>query len=298
MKVTGSVCLAALALVGCAGAREIPYIDAHSHLVPDLNPDEEVARFRASGLKAVVIMNPDPAAMRDIGKRHGDFVIPFISIARLPEMAGIRLSPGAAAAMGAAQAEGAVCGFGEVPTRVVPATEPSDDLALLNLDRLPIYALADARGLPLNIHVTIDTPAVEAAVDRVSRGHPRMKLILAHAGWSAGPEVLGRLMAANPNLYADLSIRLDPAAGFVQPRETSILAADGSLLPEWRVLIERFPDRFMFGMDITGTERPAYIDRLIAVARQAFAPLPRKLQHALAHGNIEALLAGCAFPKR
>ncbi|MDF7775305.1 amidohydrolase family protein [Sphingomonas sp. AOB5] len=293
-----SLCLVALALAGCASTREIPFVDAHSHLVPNLTPDEEVAKFRASGLRAVVIMNPDPAAMRDLGSRHGDFVIPFLSIARLPEMAGIRLTPNAAAAMATVEAEGAVCGLGEVPTRVVPATEPSDDLALFNPDRLPVYALANARALPLNIHVTIDTPAVEAAVSRIAREYPRMKLILAHAGWSAGPDVLGRLLDAHPNLYADLSIRLDPAAGFVQPRETTILAADGSLLPEWRALIERHPDRFMFAMDITGAERPAYIERLIAIARQAFAPLPRKLQHALAHGNIERLLAGCRFPRK
>ena len=71
-----------------------------------------------------------------------------------------------------------------------------------------------------------------------------------------------------------------------------MLAPDGSMKPEWRALIERFPDRFMFAMDVTGSGQQRIAER-VAAARKAFAPLSEPIEEAFAHGNIERLLQGC-----
>jgi predicted TIM-barrel fold metal-dependent hydrolase len=297
-------------LDGCATNRvdtvEVPYIDAHSHIVSSMTPDEEIARFRRAGLAGVAIMHPDPEALQDIAARNPGYVIPFISAARTPEMRGFRLGEDTASHYAALQAAGATCGFGEIPTRLVPNPDPSDDIALTNRFRWKIYDLANARGMAVNVHVSLETPQVIAAAERIARAHPNMKLVLAHAGWVAGADVIGRLMAAHPNIYADLSVRLDPVAGWSAPGTTgpavsngiSILDANGSLQPAWRTLLERFPDRFLFAMDITGADRPEQLEALLATAKVALGALPINAQHAIAHGNFERLVRGCKMVPR
>ena len=298
---------AAVALAGCATTRPAPadirFLDAHSHIVAGMDVDAEIARFREAGLAGVVIMDPDPAAIEALAKRYPDYVVPFISAARSPEMKGLKLNAETASRYAGLYAQGRACGFGEIPTRLVPNPDPSDAIAIANPFRRQVYAAANAHGVVVNVHVSLETPAVIAAVDRVAGDYPRMKLVLAHAGWSADSDTIGRLMAAHPNLYADLSVRLDPAAGWPAPGTAgppvpngiTILQADGSIKPDWRALIERFPDRFLFGMDVTGmgTDRVDHIPELLATAQRALGPLPPGVQNAVAHGNLERLLNGC-----
>lgn len=301
--------LATLGLTGCvasAGAPgPVPYIDAHSHLLDHMDPEAEIALFREQGLAGVAIMHPDAPALTAVARSNPGYVTPFISLARLPEMKGLRLSAETAGAMAALADRGEACGFGEIPTRIVPRTEPSDDLSLLNPDRMRIYAAANARRLPIVLHVDIADSAVEASVARIAREFPAASLVLAHAGWSAAPEAIERLMAAHGNVHADLSVRLDPAGGLpadplppgsLPPGAVSIISilqADGQIRPGWQRVIQRFPDRFLFAMDVTQQQRPKYIGLLLATARKALAPLGRPAEHAIAHGNFERLVRGC-----
>jgi predicted TIM-barrel fold metal-dependent hydrolase len=302
-KITSLVSLALLAASSATAiaapdptpppVRAIPYVDAHSHLLTVITPDEEIALFRAAGLAGVVIMYPDLDALLGVARRNPGFVIPSVSVARTPQMTGLRLGPTTADTFDQLQRDGLVCGFGELPTRLDPNPDPTDAAAFANPFRQRIYALANARKIPVNVHVSLAGPEVVAAVEAVARSNPDMPLILAHAGWVADAELTGRLLAAHPNLHADLSIRLDPAKADNPNLALSVLTPDGALRPEWRALIERFPDRFMFAMDITESSRHGRIPELVAAARRAFSPLPRDVEDAVAHGNIQRLMAGC-----
>ena len=300
--------VSALFLTGCSTIQpsSVPYIDAHSHVLPEYFPAQQVALFRDTGLSGFVIMHPDLEPMAEMQLGNEGFVFPFISLARLPDMPGLRLSPTAATTMAAAADARRACGFGEIPTRIMPRTEASDALALLNADRVAIYAAADKRGLPVNLHIDIASDAVEAAIGTIARDHPNAKFILAHAGWSAGPDVIARLMNKYANIYADLSIRLDPAEGLPSDpmpvgsappgaaANISILAADGSLLPEWRALLNTHSSRFLFAMDLSEKSRPRHAALLLITARRALSRLGRDREHAIAHGNIQRLMQNCA----
>jgi hypothetical protein len=75
-----------------------------------------------------------------------------------------------------------------------------------------------------------------------------------------------------------------------------VLNVRGALRYDWRRLIERYPDRFMFAMDVTSTgtaDRQEHVAELVDVARKAFDVLPRKSQEMIAHGNFEKLVRGC-----
>lgn len=300
--------LIALALPSCATVQtsdEVAYFDAHSHLAEGLTPDEEIAAMRDAGLAGVVIMHADPPALADVTAKAGGFVVPFVSIARLPEMPGIRLGPDSAARMTALVEDGKACGFGEIPTRVVPRAEPADSDALLNPDRRKIYAEANRLGKPVNLHVDIANEAVAASIATIARDYPKARIVLAHAGWSASAATIGALMDTYPNVSADLSVRLDPAEGLpsdplppgsLPPGATSVISVireDGSLQTDWRDLMARRPDRFLFAMDITQRERPRHIALLLATARKALAPLGLQTERMIASGNLAKILTGC-----
>jgi len=299
----------AAAVAGCATVPQspapVPYIDAHSHILPDYTLAQEVALIREGGLAGFVLMDPNVSKLRTVRQGAEGFASASISLARLPQMAGLRLGPDAAVAMAAAVDGGDACGFGEIPTRIVPRAEADDAAALVAPDRMAIYHAADARGLAVNLHVDIDSAPVEAAIGRIAAENPRARIVLAHAGWSAAPDTIARLMDGHANIHADLSVRLDPAgglpsspmaAGSMPPGAVSvisILRSDGSLEPAWRELIVRHPDRFLFAMDLTEKERPKFVKLLLATARRALAPLGLATEHAVAHGNVERLFASC-----
>ena len=76
-----------------------------------------------------------------------------------------------------------------------------------------------------------------------------------------------------------------------------MLDANNALQPEWRRLMERYPDRFLFAMDISPTGprgRDQRAVELADIARKALSVLLRASQEAIAHGNVEKLLQDCA----
>lgn len=276
------------------GPQPVRYVDAHVHLLATMPPAEEFARLRAAGIARGVVMHPEPAELAAAAAADPAFVVPFASIARIPAMAGLRLDTKTAARLGELQAAGAVCGFGEVPTRIEPRTVSSDAAALLAPEREAIYALANVRQVPVNMHISLANPETEAAVASIAKRYPRMPIILAHAGWETGPVLMARLMRAYRNIHADLSIRLDrPGTGPANEAKLSIVDATGVLLPEWRAVIARYPDRFLFGLDISGDQRPLRIAELVSDAKATLGRLPRGIENAVAHGNIERLIGRC-----
>jgi hypothetical protein len=137
-----------------------------------------------------------------------------------------------------------------------------------------IVALAVARDLILCAH------SDERAVDVLFAKDPRARVLWAHAGMTAGPDAVGRMLDRHPNLWVELSIRGDVAPG-------------GRLDPEWRALFLRHPDRFLYGTDTYVTSRWAQTPAIADAARRWLAELPPAVGEAIARGNGERL-----FPPR
>ncbi len=282
-------------------AEPLRFVDAHSHLLPNMTVDEQMTMFRKAGVTAVVIMSLPPD-QQNLIKRYPGFVIPFVGFARTPSSNLLPLNADTLATFARMLDSGSACGFGEIGTTSDPP-EPAT-ITLMNPLRLKVYELADTHRVPLTSHVNLDTPEVIETFGRIAGLYPHMPLILAHAGFNAGPEVSAALLAAHPNIYVELSIRLDPLNGFGSPPVTgpngpdkrTMLDANGALTPEWRKLLERYPDRFIFGMDIAPTGPKGREQRavdLTDIARKALSVLPLASQEAIAHGTIEKLLRGC-----
>jgi predicted TIM-barrel fold metal-dependent hydrolase len=126
-------------------------------------------------------------------------------------------------------------------------------------------------GLYLHAH------SDELAIVELFTLEPRLKVIWAHAGMSAGPQAVGALLDRYPTLWVDLALR------------NADVAPGGTLDPQWRALFLRHPDRFMAGTDTWVTSRWEALPGSVAEVRKFLAQLPREVAEAIAYKNADRL---------
>jgi hypothetical protein len=136
-----------------------------------------------------------------------------------------------------------------------------------------LIALGAANGLVLHAHA--DAEALEQMLGRTP---PQVRVLWAHAGMTAGPGTVRRVLQAHPNVWVELALRTDVAPG-------------GRLDPGWADLFASFPDRFMIGTDTWIPSQWTRLPALLSDVRGWLAQLPSDLARAIAFGNAEDLLA-------
>ncbi len=145
-----------------------------------------------------------------------------------------------------------------------------------------LLEVAARRRLPVVIHAELDTRATERLA-RALAAQPTATIILAHAGESAPPR-LEALLSRHPNLIVDLS-------GMHFQRKPSLASEHGPLDPDWKALIEKMPDRFLFGIDVWAARlfEPAMLDRLMKWARRVLGELRPDVAELVAYRNTATL---------
>lgn len=101
-----------------------------------------------------------------------------------------------------------------------------------------------------------------------------------------------RLIEAHLNVYFQTSSTIPGLSLRSRQPWVNLFLPDAGLMPEWRRLIVRYPDRFVFATDAIGdefTEPNGYYVRSIRAWRWAFAGLPPNVTEAVAHGDAERL---------
>jgi hypothetical protein len=136
-----------------------------------------------------------------------------------------------------------------------------------------VAELAVRQGLFLHCHC--DAEAVETLLGL----RPGARVLWAHAGMSAGPDVVGALLDRFPRLWVELALRSDVAPG-------------GQLDPAWRALFLRHPDRFMVGTDTWVPSRWTDLPGVQAFTRRWLAELPGDVARRIASENAERLARG------
>ncbi len=288
LVLAAAACAATFTVPAAGAAAPLALVDSHTHLmIENLTPDEEIALLQKAGIARVVLMHNEPDVIAALAKKYPGVVIPSLSFTR-PTVRSPRLDDTTGPLVAALYADHRICSVGEMNGVSLDAdTGPLHGL----------YAAAAASGAPVIVHTDLARPENIAAVEAAVTAYPKLQFVLAHLGWTAGPELIGRLLDAHRNLYTDLSIRLDPPGSVAWRNnglDLTVLQADDTFQPAWRALILRHPDRFLFAMDINSFgQRYTMTELLVSTARKALAPLPRRVQEAVAHGNIERLLRGC-----
>jgi len=135
-----------------------------------------------------------------------------------------------------ALASGQYRGIGEL--HVIGGFTPAFEKAVVLKQLL---ALADEFDVPVMIHTELSRPDFMLAV---CQQFPDTYILWAHSGAVLGPAAVARIFERCGNVWGGLGAR-DPWRFVDNP----MTAADGMLLPEWKALLLKYPDRFMVGSD-------------------------------------------------
>lgn len=248
----------------------LPIFDTHIHYsAPDWGeyPEERILGIldRAGVTRALVSSTPDEGTLR-LHRKDPARIVPILRPYRTREdMAGWWKDQSMVAYLESRLALGVHRGIGEFHLHGGDIDTPV---------MRKIAALAVGRGLPLHAH------SDEAAVVALFALEPRLRILWAHAGMSAGPEAVGALLDRYPSLSVELALR------------NSDVAPGGVLDPAWRALFLRHPDRFMVGTDTWVTSRWEALPGSVDDVRRYLGQLPQGVAEALAWKNAERL-----FPK-
>lgn len=255
-----------------------PLFDAHLHYndeawngkVGPHNVPDVVGRIHRSGVKAF-IANSRPnagtvtlAASTEV-KTAGIKVVPFIRLYRnradysgwfsdesIYKMVLTEYAKGTAS--------GAYKGIGEF--HLYDSTNANGEV----VKKLMRFALD--KQLVVLAHVD------DAAIDLLMAHAPNAKLIWAHTGiGGTSVERVRSLLSKYPKLMGELSYR------------PGLTCDGGQLCPEWRSLVQDFPDRFLIGSDTWVNQRWASYEELMTGYRIWLGGLPADTASKIGWGN-------------
>jgi predicted TIM-barrel fold metal-dependent hydrolase len=144
-----------------------------------------------------------------------------------------------------------------------------------------LWSLSARYGVPLSVHMDAE-PASVAEMERLISSDRAGVWLWAHSGWYATPSLLRRLLRDHPNLHLELSFR-DSLRSFAP------VDSGGRLRPEWKELMEEFPDRFLLGTDVLSPSAEEY-RALVSIWRGVLRDLTPETAVKVAYENAGRIL--------
>jgi predicted TIM-barrel fold metal-dependent hydrolase len=199
-------------------------------------PEQAVEIWKAQNVVLAVVAGTPPELALRLQEAAGDWVVPIWSPYLSPEHRHNWFLRNEVLEAGRAALEsGRYRGIGEV--HLIPGLGPRRDNAVFR----GLVELATEHRVPFMIHT--DASSYRFLLP-ICQEYATTRFVWAHAGGILPPEQVGALLAACPNVWADLSAR-DPKRYVLTP----ITDDTGDLLPGWREVVLAHPDRFMIGSD-------------------------------------------------
>ena len=282
---------------GSASASEIYFIDAHSqvdHEVADLGLILE--RMKEAGVARTILAARSgrrPGEIAGFAEKSGGRIVPAV---RTKSEAYNRGNPKYYDQVRQQVASGKFNAMAEIllyhaqKGKKAPevSVDPADERVKFTLDR------AIEQGWPFVIHIefeSLDASARQrfmAGMEKLLAAYPDHAFLLNHLGQLDAAEV-ARLIGAHKNIHF-LTAHANPAITRLSSEPWRDMFDGDRLAPEWKELISRHPDRFVFALDNVWEShwRELYLDQM-AYWRKAVADLPPPVAHAFAHGNAERL---------
>lgn len=266
---------------------EIPIADAHFHPMPFMTPQELMKRMDrlnirwAGGAGAIVPKirgNLPPDREGPFQKVLGDRYFRFAGFDELSAVV-------SSAPQNLANAEsepfkrafvkieeelrtGAACGIGEVFVN----TRTSHANPGMRLKISPsssgiraLWSLSARYGVPLGIHMQCDPDSV-VQLRELLQSEPKGVLVLVHAGKDTVADQVRPLLSEFKNLFCDLAYRSPPQEKGAFETSVRIVFSKAGLKPDWKQLIEDFPDRFFVAID--DVQSWSEYDEVVATIRE------------------------------
>jgi predicted TIM-barrel fold metal-dependent hydrolase len=261
---------------GFANGPSLPaMIDAHAHYsAPDaavFSADAVLAKLDAAGVRRMVVTSSPPDLAQALYRHAPERIIPLLGVyASDLHKANWVHDPDLPERMAAQLQHGTWAGIGELHLFARDARQP----VFTQLVRL-----AAAHKLVLMIHG--DAEVVEQAFAVA----PEVRVLWAHLGTQPEPAALDAMLSRFPRLWIDTSVRDER------------IAPDGTLLPQWRALFERHPERFVVAVDTFSVNRWRQYETVVTRIRNWVDPLPQPLKSKLLHDNAAQLFKSFLLPR-
>ncbi|HEY9100355.1 MAG TPA: hypothetical protein VIN38_15920 [Thiobacillus sp.] len=258
-----------------AAAAPIAMIDAHAHYsVPDaaaFSPDAVRTKLDTAKVRLLVTTSAPPQLAQHLYRQMPDRIIPMLGVYDDDLHKANWVHDTSLPMRVAAQLESGVwAGIGELHLFARDAQQP----VFAQLVRL-----AASHQRVLLIHG--DAEVIEQAFAIA----PEVRVLWAHLGTEPQPDALAQMLERFPDtLWIDTSVRDER------------IAPNGTLLPAWRTLFERFPERFVVAVDTFSVNRWQQYESVVARIRGWVAPLPQPLQANLLHDNAARLFESFILP--
>jgi predicted TIM-barrel fold metal-dependent hydrolase len=291
----GTIVVTLLAMISFPGgshARELYFIDAHSQIDRQTQPDTVTKLLEQSGVRETILSSTGNASQDKVLSLAQRNPTKIIAAVRTKDYKGPAVEGQVRSGKYGAMAEVLVYHVAKDMSngRQMRAVdlEPDDPSVLFALD------LAIRNHWPFIIHIEFAAapPAQRTALmnklEALMTKYADEPFALIHMGQLNASEV-GRLIAAHPNAYFIASTS-NPITAHRGGQPWTNMFAGRHLAPEWKALLVDHPDRFLLGFDnvVANNWGPEYLDQ-IALWRGALADLPDDAADAFAHGNAERL---------
>lgn len=186
-----------------------------------------------------------------------------------------------------------LCRHSEKTNALVPRKQPERFMDPGSKELIALVAGIKGR-IPVIVHWEFykfaeDFPRFGALFKRF----PEQKFLLPHVGFGA-PAQAEKVLKEFPNVSFTISKKLTGYGFFRDKKRNKILSTpmvgkDGALLPAWRALIERYPDRFLFATDAHLASRWEIYEKSVSDGRKALASLSPGAAESVACGNARTL---------
>jgi hypothetical protein len=251
-----------------------PIVDAHDHFGSSFNWETMVRVMDQNDVKYRALMaryypgfegdhpGDDEAALRLAERYPGRFFV-LVGMQRpLLTGAGKWRSPGGDVRRLIEETErklasGKYAGIGEFIVRhwaYDPGPHAEQDNPIYSTVMKEMSALAARYDVPMVVHME-GYPVLVEDLSRLLSEYPAARVVWAHNCGRSKATVIAAMLEKHANLFCDLAGMINTGSmnyGLGWPRReefTALIEEGGVLYPEMKALYERFPDRFMLGID-------------------------------------------------
>jgi len=266
------------------------FADSHIHFNWDhreeTSTQEVVDILKQNNVGLTIVASTPSELALELREKGGDWIIPFFSpyIHELGKRDWYRDEEVVKRAEQGLK-NGQYYGIGEV--HFMNGFQPKTNNKIF----LQLIALAEKYKVPMLIHIDSSN---EQTFLKLCLANPEIKMIFAHAGGELSPDHIDKILSQCDNAWIDFAAR-DPW------RYDGISKEDHTLLPEWKELVLRYPDRFITGTDPvwkvtrwstwdTGDEGWQYYKRLYDYHWTWLNDLPKDVRKKIAWQNTQTLL--------
>ena len=265
--------------------------DVHSHSAKGLNLENIIGQMDASGVGKIVLFARRGGTDEEILQLHTKYPERVVPAVGFQNQGWLRQNAGFFDQVEGKLKSGRFRWMGELLLRHygVPELQAPDFDISPDTELFPRVLILSARyGVPVTIHHEAEAGNIEI-FRRALRHNPSALVVWAHWCGRATPEVAREFLRELPNLHCDLGAS-DKSRRY-GPEKNPLVTRGGVLQPEWRNVIEAFPDRFLAAIDAVDPGHYNSYQGWVAELKYTLAGLPPEISRRVAFENAERSLA-------